>query len=276
MLYVGESALTFVGPNDQDQRNLPRMLDDELGPGPTLLALHGGGYHADLLAAYLEIAARLEHRPRVVVVPLWVRGRLLPWVEHPRFGHAETLRRLAGLDPAAGGPRGSLSRAPSSAFETYYRRPYATLAGDLTVGDYARPLKAGSLPPEAALRLLYAFHHGARLVEGSPAMSAVTRLGAAARALGVPIVTYETPLSVHTGQRVLGPEFRDVVEHNFAVMRSAYRAGAGAQADVLGTGSAFAEADFIDPADGSEHLNEQGRKKLAAILARAVRDQYGS
>lgn len=276
VLYVGESALTYVGPFDSDQRNLPRMLADELGLGQRLLALHGGGYHAELLAAYLEIAASLEHRPRVVVLPLWVRGRFLPWIEHPRFGHSDALRRLAALEPGSAGPRGSLRRAPSSAFEKYYRRPHSTLVGDLTVGDYARPLKARSLPPEQALRLLYAFHHGGRLVEGSPELAAVTRLGVAAGALGVPVVTYETPLSVETGERVLGPEFRDLVEHNFAVMRSAYRAGAGGEAHILATGSAFAESEFIDPADGSEHLSEKGRRRLAGLLADAVTAQYGS
>lgn len=276
VLYVGESVLTFVGPHDKDQRTLPTMLADELGLGPKLLALHGGGYHADLLAAYLEVAATLSHRPKVLVLPLWVRGRFLPWIEHPRFGHVDVLRRLAELRPSDSGPRGSLRRASPAEFEAYYDRPHVTLAGDLTVGDYARPLKARSLPSEQALRLLYAFHHGARLEAGGPALDAVTRLGAAAKALGCPVVAYETPLSVETGERVLGPEFRAVVEHNFAVMRAAFVAGAGEQSEILKTGMSFAEAEFIDPTDGSEHLGEGGRRRLAALLADAVRAQYGS
>jgi hypothetical protein len=276
VLYVGESVLTFVGPHDEDQRNLPTMLADDLDLGSRLLALHGGGYHADLLATYLEIAATLPHRPRVVVVPLWVRGRFLPWIEHPRFGHVDVLRRLSAFDPAAPGPRGSLRRASTADFEDYYRRPHPTVLGDLTVGEYAQPLKARSLPRDEALRLLYAFHHGARLTQGSPAMDAVIRLGAAAKAMGCPVVAYETPLSVETGERVLGPEFRAVVEHNFAVMGAAYRTGAGADVEVLATGTAFSEQEFIDPTDGSEHLNESGRVRLAGLLAQGVRSQYGS
>ena len=184
-------------------------------------------------------------------------------VADPRKRAAHLLRRAGfGGSPAE--------------FEAYYDRPHVTLAGDLTVGDYARPLKARSLPSEQALRLLYAFHHGARLEAGGPALDAVTRLGAAAKALGCPVVAYETPLSVETGERVLGPEFRAVVEHNFAVMRAAFAAGAGEQSEILKTGMSFAEAEFIDPTDGSEHLGEAGRRRLAALLADAVRAQYGS
>ncbi len=275
VLYLGESVLTFVGPHDKDQRNLPAMVQAELGGEVSVLALHGGGYHADLLATYLEIAATVPHRPRVLVVPLWVRGRFVPWIEHPRFGHKEVLETLKQIEPGRA-PRGSLRRAGAEEFERYYRLPHPTLVGELMVGDYARPLKAGALPPEEHLRLLYAHHHGGLLEPGSPQLDAVTRLGRAAQALGCPVVTYQTPLCIATGERVLGPAFTTRVAQNFAAMDQAYRLGAGPDASILATGRAFEDSEFIDPADGSEHLNEAGRRRLARILADAVAAQYGS
>jgi hypothetical protein len=270
--FFGESVLDFVGPHDSDQRRLPQMLDDALGPSHSLLAVHGGGYHAELLAAYLELLGQRPHRPRVVVLPLWVRGRFLPWIEHPRFGHRDALLRLAALDPAtpAWQVRGSLRRATPTDFEAYYLRPHSTLLGDLTVGDYAVPLKAGTIAdPHERLARLYAHHHGALLQDGGQEMEAVTRMGAAVRALGCGIVAYQTPISVPTGTAVLGQAFEDRVRANFAVMDRAFVLGAGAP--VLQTGTAFGEDEFIDPADGSEHLNERGRTRLAALLADAVR-----
>lgn len=266
VLLLGESVLDFVGPQDHDPRRLPVMLQDLLGPDVSLLAVHGGGYHADLLASYLELLAHRDYRPKVLVVALWARGRFAPWIAHPRFGHHDALARLAALDPAtpAWRVRGSLRRGSAADFEAFYRLPHPTLAGDLLVGDYARPLKAGA----GDLRLLYAYHHGA-LIEPA-ALAAVTRLGAAAKALGCAVVAYQTPLSVETGAALLGPAFTERVAVNFIALDAAFQGGAG-DVPILPTAQAFSAAEFIDPADGSEHLNDRGRLRLAGLLAEAVR-----
>ena len=264
VVLMGESVLNFVGPDDADTRTLARMVADGL-PGLRTLAVHGGGYHAELLTEYVRLLATGPSRPKVVVVPLWVRGRLRPWIEHPRFGHVEALRRLRALEPST--PpwrvRGSLRRETSADFERYYRLPHASLLGERSIGDYARPLKRPGMDPAERLRLLYAFHHGSPVLpEG---LVAVTALGEALRDLGCASFAYETPVSVQTGQRVLGPDFRSTVEENFAAMRKAFGG------DVIETGTAFGEDAFIDPTDGSEHLNDRGRTQLTAVLLEQIR-----
>jgi hypothetical protein len=263
VVLMGESVLNFVGPDDADPRTLVRMVADAL-PGMTTLALHGGGYHAELLTEYVRLLATRPTRPKVVVVPLWLRGRLLPWIEHPRFGHAEAMGRLRALEPST--PpwrvRGSLRRETSADFERYYTLPYTSLLGERPIGDYARPLKRPGMDPDERLRLLYAFHHGAPVLpEG---LAAVTALGEALRDLGCASFAYETPVSVQTGERVLGPDFRSTVVENFAAMGRAFGG------DVIETGTAFGEDEFIDPTDGSEHLNDRGRTRLAAILLEQI------
>ncbi len=263
VVLMGESVLNFVGPDDADTRTLARMVADGL-PGLTTLALHGGGYHAELLTEYVRLLATGTSRPKVVVVPLWLRGRLRPWIEHPRFGHVEAMRRLRELEPTT--PpwrvRGSLRRETAADFERYYALPYASLLGERSIGDYARPLKGAGMDPAERLRVLYAFHHGASVLpEG---LVAVTALGEALRDLGCATFAYETPVSVQTGERVLGPDFRSTVTENFAAMGKAFGG------DVIETGTAFGEDAFIDPADGSEHLNERGRTQLAAILLEQI------
>jgi hypothetical protein len=269
VVLMGESVLTFVGPDDVDHRPLPRMVADGL-PGVTTLAVHGGGYHAELLTEYVRLLATRPSRPKVVVVPLWLRGRLTPWIEHPRFGHVDAMRRLRALEPST--PpwrvRGSLRRETSADFERYYALPYASLLGERPIGDYARPLKSPGMDPEERLRLLYAFHHGSPVLpEG---LVAVTALGEALRHLGSAWFAYETPVSVQTGERVLGPDFRSTVTQNFTAMRAALGG------EVIETGTAFDEDAFIDPTDGSEHLNDRGRTQLAALLLEQIRKRLDS
>lgn len=266
VVMLGESVLVWVGPHDKDRRTLPAMVADGLEPDASLVAVSGGGYHAELLAAYLELLGRLPHRPRAVVLPLWVRGRLQPWMDHPRFGHHDALQRLRLLDPATAPwrVRGSLKRGGDWA--AFYRVPYETLLGPGTVGDYAVPLKDGSVTGDERMRLLYAYHHG-----GVVEPSAFTTLGAAARALEVPVVVYQAPVSVVTGERVL-PGLAQRVADNFAAADAAFRAAL--DVPVLQTGTAFGEEAFIDPTDGSEHLNEKGRRELADLLVAEVRKVF--
>ncbi len=263
VVLLGESVLNIVGPDDADPRTLARMVTDGL-PGLTTLAVHGGGYHAELLTQYVRLLASRPSPPKVVVVPLWLRGRLQPWIEHPRFGHVEAMRRLRALEPST--PpwrvRGSLRRETSADFERYYMLPYASLLGERPIGDYARPLKRPGMDPAERLRVLYAFHHGSPVLpEG---LAAVTALGEALRDLGCASFAYETPVSVQTGERVLGPGFRSTVADNFAAMGKAFGG------DIIKTGTEFGEDAFIDPADGSEHLNDRGRTRLAAILLEQI------
>lgn len=263
VVMLGESVLVWVGPHDTDRRTLPAMVADGLKPEWTLTAVSGGGYHAELLAAYLDLLARLPHRPRALVLPLWIRGRLQPWVHHPRFGHHDALQRLRHIDPATAAwrVRGSLKRGGN--WGAYYQVPYETLLGPGTVGDYARPLKDGSVTGDERLRLLYAYHHG-----GVIEPTAFTALGRAAGALGVPVVAYQAPVSVATGERVL-PGLAGRVAANFAAADAAFRAGL--DVPVLQTGTSFGEDAFIDPTDGSEHLNERGRRALADLLVGELR-----
>ena len=161
---MGESVLSFVGPDDRDRRPLPAVLDDLLGPGTSLLAVHGGGYHAELLAAYVDLMRGRPAVPRVVVVPLWVRGRLRPWVEHPRFGHVEALRRLRRARPRHPALAGARLAAPADAAPTSRAStacPTPPCSGRLD-GRRLRAAAQGaaaSRRPER-LRLLYAYHHG--------------------------------------------------------------------------------------------------------------------
>ncbi|MCU1601070.1 MAG: class SAM-dependent methyltransferase [Frankiales bacterium] len=258
LLMLGESVSVFVSPTDTDQRPLPAMVADAL-PGRRTVSVQGGGYHAGLLTELVRIAPA----PRVLVVSLWTRGRLKPWIEHPRFGHHDALERLRALP---GGPtRGSLRREDD--FASYYAVPHSSLAGATTIGEHALPLKQRSLPPDEALALLYAFHHGAPVMQ----LEAVTALGRACRDKGSSFFAYQAPISVRTGERALGPRFRRLVDDNLAAMAEAFRTGAGQDATVLATASLFGEDEFVDPSDGSEHLNERGRRRLASLIADEVR-----
>ena len=125
VLVLSDSTAAWIAPTDTDRRRLFEMVASRLEPSPAMYTLFGGSYEADLHGRLLELLRPFRASRPVVVLPLWVRGRTRPWVEHPRFGHARSLGFLRELDPA---PRAGKSavRSPtprprSSAGTTSFR-----------------------------------------------------------------------------------------------------------------------------------------------------------
>lgn len=277
VLYVGDSTASWTSPDDEDGRTLYTMLADNLGSEVSVYGVHGGSYHAELIDAYLGILELVDARP-VVVVPLWIRGRLLPWIEHPLYGRRHAIEYLRGVqrDQSTWRIRGGFPLPRSSDFEAFYRRPYPTVAGDLTIGEYVtnlkNPKRCADQPLDRA-RLLYAYHHGAPVEADMRGREAVFRMGQTIKRLECPVVAYQTPISADTGEGFFGGAFRDLLTSNFAVLDAAFTKGLDRSADIIQSGTVLHPDMFIDPLLADEHLNEAGRKLVASLIADRVREE---
>jgi hypothetical protein len=279
VVYLGDSLASFVAPEDSDRRRLPEMIADELPLGATLHAAHGGGFHPGLFREFLRLIGDVPNPP-VAVLPLCIRLCHVPWVEHPLYGYRGAMERLRRMTPAT--PtwriRAALARSADDDVARVAALRYPTLAGDLAIGDYVAQLKDPSrygLDETERLRLLYAYHHGAILSPDAPALDAIAQLGADLRSRGWPVVAYESPIPVERGEALWGPSLRRLAADGYALLRDAFRRGYGDGACILETGLAFDDSQILDPDDACEHLNERGRKRLAAEIADAVRRAHG-
>lgn len=266
--YLGDSTAIWVAPEDQDRRPLHQMIRDELRVGSRMHAIYGGSYNPPLFSGVLRQIRAQDGRP-VILVPLCVRMSTDPWVEHPIHGHQSAAAYLASLKP--GVPlrqiRMGLPRPTPADWERFHRLPHPTWAGDLTVGDYVSQLRGMAERDENWVRLLYAYHHGGTIQEGP--LSVVTRLGEQLRESGLPTVVYQTPVPVEKGSEYYGPQFRTLAEENLQRLNEAFLAGYG-PIHILETGTIFQTREFIDYRDGSEHLNEHGRLRLAASISEEI------
>jgi hypothetical protein len=269
VLYLGDSESSFVALYDVDGRQLFRMISDLLGETVRMHTVHGGSYNVPLYSGFLRLVQASESRP-LVILPLSIRFRTVPWIEHPVHGRKRAVQFLSELDPNA--PLWRIRKGfppPTPAeWDAFHRLPHPTWAGDWTIGDYVERLKNAAVRDDDWVKLLYAYHHGGRVPQGST-LDEVTRLGAELRQLGVPVVAYLTPVPFQKGEEFY-PGFSELAQMNFADLEEAFVAGYGPGATVLQTGMVSGTDEFIDWRDGSEHLNEHGRRRLAASIAEAV------
>ncbi|HEY3841910.1 MAG TPA: hypothetical protein VGL48_01555 [Acidimicrobiales bacterium] len=279
LLYLGDSMLSFVSPTDVDRRRLDTMVADGLGAEKSMHVVDGASFHVDIFEAYLRLLYGTSHRP-LVIVPLWIRGRTAPFIEHPVHGHKKAIEKIRQVDPSRGAwrVRGMWPRPTPEKFEAFYEVPFPTVLGDLKVGDYVRPIAEFKRSGNEAERLktLYAYHHGGLLLPDSPVMEGVTRMAATIRDLGCRVVVYQTPVPVETASALLGPELVTRTAASFAALDAAYRAGSGDDTEIVQSGMSFPESEFIDPTDASEHLNQHGRIRLAEMITDAVKRRQSS
>ncbi|MCE5291996.1 MAG: hypothetical protein LLG14_22520 [Nocardiaceae bacterium] len=273
VVYFGESTVSWIAGEDVDRRPLHRIVADGLGPTVSSVAIHGGSYHADLLSRFARILT-LASRPPVVIAPLWVRGRFNCITQHPVYGHRQVMPFIDNIDLGGSLLRVHQKVAKPSAeeFEAFYRIPFPTIAGDLTIGDYVSRLKDPVFSAEAPAersKLIFAYHQCSSLATGGE-LDAVERFGAALRALDCPVVTYQTPISVETGERHYGGAIKELIHDNFAILNKAYEAGLSRDASIILSGTTAPENYFVDPDLADEHLNERGRRWLAEQIVEQV------
>jgi hypothetical protein len=274
IVYLGDSTTRWTAPDDHDQRRLDAMVSDLVAPR-AVHSLYGGGYHGLIFEAFMSVIAASPARP-VLIVPICSRNNLPSIAEHPAYRFEKAQARLRAITAGTPGWRiRAIAQKPTAEeFDAFYRIPFPTLLSqDTVIGDYARPLRDRSAfagTPAERERLIYAYHQTASLADDTPPVNAVTRLAATARAIGCQLIAYETPAPVERAAEHFGHQARDVLANNFAVLRSAVRKGSP-DAHIVESGLLFSTDEFIEPAVADEHLNERGRRKLAGMLADAVR-----
>jgi hypothetical protein len=274
VLAIGDSTWTFTAPYDEDKRHLAAMITHGLGSTITMHGVVGAGYNANLIDAYLGLAQRGGFRP-VVIVPLSVRLVTVAWAMHPSYTHAAAASALRGMpgDIPLWRIRKAVRRPSAADFAAYDDLTITAFGETAPIRDFRQRLKQPErygLDREGREKLLYAFHHGERVDPDGPFLPAIRQLGRRIASMGCPVVAYETAIPVMRGEELHGSEFRVRAEENQELLRQAFREGLGGPGEILQTGMIFPTEEFIDPEDGSEHINAKGRLRLTELIVDAT------
>lgn len=270
VVYFGESSLVHISPTDTDRRRLGEML---AGAADTNIAqYYGPGYSAALHAEMARLMVDLP-RPRCVVVSLLIRATTHRHVtDHPVFGYRTAIAALRSASKINAHLLSKLYKAPASEadyarFEAIERDSYWGWAN--TIGEYRRRLR-GYDPHSADENLqaiLFDYFHG-EYSAASPGLQDWRSFGERLRMLGVPVVAYRTYMPLERGARLFGDDFVAHVEQNFSLVEESFFAGLGGGESVqIGL---LPDSLYVSSTDATEHLNENGRRRVVGALLPAV------
>lgn len=266
VVYLGDSVLLAVDRGDADRRSLARM--EKMALAPIALqpaALHG--MHAEIYEPCIDWLLRRGARPELFVVPITMRSLAPIWRFQPGLQFANERLAIAMdrpvlrwfLRPA----RIWQAQARWQVSEHDYRTTRvptpgggtATIAGrfdEHLAGRYDRAAWAAAdyLPP---------------VEPDHPRLRALVRI---ARRPDTRVLFYLTPTDRQSARALLGPVFDERFERNVATIVGALREVGADVIDWSGLlpTDAFTRSQVID-----EHLDERGRRELAARLADEIR-----
>lgn len=275
VLYLGDSSMIHVSHEDSDRRRLGEMFADETGLRTA--QFFGPAYQPGVYADLLRLIEPYS-RPRVIVMSMAIRPSThVHAADHPVFGYPHArrtmgqARRMSSLAPKI------LRPAPTQDdYDRFYALPRTSRwGGQRTIGDFRRELRGIDVTSadEDLLRTMWDYFHG-EFSDNAEGLADWTRLGQQVRRLGVPLIYYRAHMPYEYGTHLFGPDFVTHVEHNYALLEGALRAGLDGAGQFLDVPPP-PDAHFIQPKDGTEHWNEHGRLARIALLKDALADVLG-
>ncbi|MEN3274171.1 MAG: hypothetical protein V7636_2932 [Actinomycetota bacterium] len=263
VLCVGDSVLGRVADEDVDRRPLGQMVADALAPRSSAWSWFVA-YHVDSYLALVRAVLDAGWRPSTIVVPINVRGFSPQWFGNPAWDYSSHHAALRGF---SGAPVPVVEHEPS-ADELLAHRARALGSPFLpgwTVGDAEDARDDRDANRDDRWRTMFAFHLGVPIVPDHPRLTQLRELERICSAADVELLVYVTPINVEGARRHLGGALVDLI-----------RANVRSLGPVLDLSELLPATSFFYEADPTEHLNERGRRELAATIAAQVTPAAGA
>jgi hypothetical protein len=269
IVYLGDSTVKYIAPEDEDRRSLGEMVQ-ALVPGAGLGVVAHDGYHAAVFEDYCRYMVRGDVLPCVVIVPINLRSFSPLWDQQPAWQFEKERYVLRHPSYVA-----RVLRRPLAVFGVVGEDPLSIeefLALPVYVGDEQTGttvdfgvLGHGAAPAHAAqIQGRYQY----RLKLGHRRLTSFVDIACLLVEHGITPVLYITPIDCQAGERYHGGPFMEQVAENVGTIQAALGQVGASALDLshLCKTEEFCYMDFVN-----EHLDEKGRRRVAERLAEAVR-----
>ncbi|HUR38495.1 MAG TPA: hypothetical protein VM222_03335 [Planctomycetota bacterium] len=266
VLYLGDSVLESVASSDAPPISLASMLKKGL-PGMSLGFLSGPGHGPEVHRDETAYVLGKGLRPRAIVVPINLRSFSEFWDQMPQLQYSRERFWLRHGDLLGRGLHGPMSTYQLySALEGYARseKEYdriPVVRGTGTLGTLGEIFKGPA--PELHLADSFNATYLYSLASDHRKVLALSGLARICRDSGIPLLAYVTPIDIETCERLLGPGIRPRIEKNIDVVRVAMEREGAQWKDAA---FLLKARDFDWHRYPNEHLNENGRRRLAEVL----------
>jgi hypothetical protein len=264
-IHFGDSVLTHVADRDGDRRTLHQMVQEEAA-GERMGTVQGDASTMELYHACAVYLARNDRRPHRLLIPVNLRSFSLEWDLRPEYqARVDRLRLRVGDLLALG------FLTPLSLWKIYPIHPVSpeqyrqmdVVAGGRRIASVGDLMEGSRTAPGLSfLESQFLLRYGYELRPDHRKLKAMEAIVETCRPSGIEPFFYVNPVDLSSA----GAEVREQIARNVETIRSAM---ARRNARLLDLSAALDSSCFDWKSAGlpNEHLNEQGRHRVARALA---------
>ncbi len=263
ILFLGDSSTFATAPKESDLRSVPHFLG-ELLPDARVSTVLGQAHTPLLHAEALEAVLRRGARPRLVIVCVNPRAFSPVWDLYPAWQFTKEILLLRNDS--------FLLRAffhPLAVFQAFNPRPVSDAAYleafTAIFADNGRPIPKG-VPDHLARDDFFFASYCAPIDEQGRQVEALRKVSRVAAVMEARVLFYVPPVDLEAGTALLGPQAGAMLGANIARLEEAV---AAAHVDFLDCSRLLPSPHFPGGVR-NEHLDWQGRRRLARRLAEAI------
>ncbi len=279
ILFLGDSVVERTSRHDTDKRTLDQMIADELANKKRLLCIARAAYHFRIYYYLLNVLRTTLKRPELVILPVNMRCFSPQWDLNPAWQFEEEIQALQIYSETRRVPalRVNADALPFSEMDwnMEFDFPFTDLK---RVGQFFDLIKNIPDDPEGKFyrrKQIYILHYLKKLSRDHRRLQSLTQILGLLKDLQIRALVYITPINYQGGVRHVGQGFKDGIRANAAVLKDVVRpymqTGLVRFMDLQEnlTSDHFFHADEL-----TEHLNQDGRMKLAHALADEIESSW--
>lgn len=276
VLYFGDSTLRFSGDRDKDKTGIDEFF--RARSARTVCTIASPGFSGLLFSQYVRLLEKTRHRPRVVIIPINLRGFSDSGVKRPSIMFP--LRQVYIRYRASGRFEWKdylayrfLGREDALT-EAWYRLP--VFSGGVNLGTNREVLQASRInevidyePEREALyarqlALKFRYHYLMDLRADNVMLASLRDTATTLEKMGIRVLFYATPINMQDGVKYVGREFEEQVSASFRLI---FRQLNTANASVLDLHALLPAERFVHKKDVFEHLDTEGRRIVGERVA---------
>jgi hypothetical protein len=289
ILYFGDSVVERVSRDDVDKTPLGQIVANRLRPSYTTCVISHSGYRPGIYLALSRVLDSAKKKPSLVILPINIRSFSPQWDWNPDFDfereivainryHRDPQKKMIRLVPTNQIPVGFWKRQAFLRREVQY-----PLSSCKRIRHFVDIIANKSKDPCAVdfrWKQIFIFHYLYPLEANHRQLGYLQTLLSFLRDLGIPVVSYLTPINYQAGVRYAGDVFKALVLENVGkILQRMAGKPLSAISDTIYKGPKLTLADwtflltekfFFHRNEPTEHLNESGRNKLSDGIVRLV------
>jgi hypothetical protein len=270
VVYMGDSCVIDIAPDDVDRRNLAEMLNQRL-PQSRVESVAHYAYHGELFEGIGHVLAEGSAPPKVVVVPINMRSFSLIWDQRPEFQFPRVKFLLEHRSPWA-----RITLKPLIVFRYIDTTPvtqrefeampvYVAMEKQGTVRDYDYPL--GEHAHEDYFQKQFLYTYAYPLDKKHRKLQGLLQTIRILREAGIAPVVYITPLDYQSAVRYSGVLLDEQLNKNIQLVLEVFREEG---VEVIDLSRALDPEAFCYDQYVHEHLDQRGRLLVVEKVAKAV------